>query len=179
MTLPVNRSEPVNIRAGDSAQWSLALADFPASGGWTLTYTLVKSGAKITIPSAADGDEHAVSLPAATTAAWAPGVYAWQARVTSGTDAYTVRTGSLEILENFAALADGGMDTRSHAKRTLDALEAWIEGRALGVAEYEIAGRKMKYIPIADLLLLRDRYRREVRAQSGANGRSGRIYVRF
>ena len=56
-----------------------------------------------------------------------------------------------------------------------------IQDKTRIVAEYEIAGRRLKTIPIPDLLKLRDRYRQEVRAQSGSNGsgRSGRIYLRF
>jgi hypothetical protein len=30
------------------------------------------------------------------------------------------------------------------------------------VAEYEIAGRRMKYIPIADLIKMRNRYKYEI-----------------
>lgn len=176
MSLPVNSSEPASIRAGDSARWVLSLPDFPATAGWVVTYTLAKLGAKITIVGVASGDDHEFSPAPATTAAWPPGQYEYQARASDGTDAYTVRTGHIDILSDFADLAAGGMDTRNHARRTLDALEAWIEGRDVGVAEYEIGGRRMKYIPIPDLLLLRDKYRRELRA---SNGRSGRIYLRM
>ena len=34
--------------------------------------------------------------------------------------------------------------------------------------EYEIAGRRLRFIPIAELLALRDRYRMEVRAEEDA-----------
>jgi hypothetical protein len=64
----------------------------------------------------------------------------------------------------------------AHAEKTLAALESWIENHDPAVAEYEIDGRRMKYIAIPDLLTLRDRYRREVRGQSG---RSARVYMRF
>jgi hypothetical protein len=39
----------------------------------------------------------------------------------------------------------------------------------MGVAEYEIAGRRLKTIPIGDLLKLRDRYEREVRGEQAAS----------
>ena len=68
------------------------------------------------------------------------------------------------------------LDARTHAEKTLEAIEAWIENHDPAVAEYEIAGRRMKYIPIDQLLKMRDQYRREVR---GVGGKSGRVYLRF
>ena len=91
-----------------------------------------------------------------------------------GTDAYTIRTGSIEVLPSFAASVS--LDARTHAEKTLEAIEAWIENHDPAVAEYEIAGRRMKYIPIDQLLKMRDQYRREVR---GVGGKSGRVYLRF
>ena len=181
MATTVPTSIPASVRAGDTATWSRALADYPASAGWAITTTLVKSGTKITIVSAAAGDAHQATVAAATTADWPAGSYAYHERVTKGAESYTVGTGQIDILPDFAATSPGGLDARSHAQRTLAALEAWIENRDLGVAEYEIAGRRLKTIAIPDLLKLRDRYRQEVRAQSGSNGggRSGRIYLRF
>ena len=166
---------PAALRAGDTATWRRTLADYPASEGWVLSYVLVKVGSQVSITAAASGADHLVSVATATTAGWSPGVYAWQERVALAGAIYTVGTGSLEILASFAA-ATTGLDARSHAQKTLAALEAWIEGHDLSVAEYEVAGRRMKYIPIADLLVLRDAYRREVRGQSG---KSGRVYMRF
>ena len=171
MNPSVTSPEPASIRAGDSAAWRLVLPQYPASAGWSVTYTLVRMGGKLSITAAPDGDDHVIDLAPATTAAWPAGRYAWQARASNGAAAHTLATGALDVLADFAALAPGGMDTRSHAERTLAALEAWIEGRDLGVAEYEIAGRRMKTIPIADLLLLRDRYRRELRTSAGRRGR--------
>jgi len=141
----------------------------------------VKAGAKITIVSAAAGDLHQSTVAAAITATWGAGNYAYHERVSNGSESYSVGSGLLDILPDFAGTSPGGLDARSHAHRTLAALEAWIEARDIGVAEYEIAGRRLKTIPIPDLLKLRDRYRQEVRAQSGSNGsgRSGRIYLRF
>lgn len=176
MTAHVPTSEPAQLRAGDTATWLLSLPDYPAGDGWGIAYTAVKAGTKITFASAADGDDHRISVPPATTAAWSPGTYNWQARISNGTDAHTLRSGAWEILPDFAAATAAGLDARSHAEKTLAAIEAWIENHDSAVAEYEIAGRRMKYIPIAELLALRDRYRREVR---GAAGKSGRIYLRF
>jgi hypothetical protein len=86
-------------------------------------------------------------------------------------------TGTLAIVASFAA-AVGGLDARTHAEKTLAALEAWIENHDPAVASYQIGDRQMQYISITDLLKLRDVYRREVRATSAAP-KSGRVYLRF
>lgn len=174
MSAPTLTTEPATLRAGDTADWLLSLPDYPAGAGWSVEYALINAAGKITVASAAEGDAHRIHVAPATTADWAPGTYAWQRRVSNGTDATTDRTGSIEILPDFAALV--AIDARTHAQKTLDAIEAWIESHDPGVAEYEIAGRRMKYIPVAELLKLRDQYRREVRGQSG---KSGRVYLRF
>jgi hypothetical protein len=49
-----------------------------------------------------------------------------------------------------------------HQGRGEFAIEAWLEGHDAAVAEYEIAGRRMKYIPTAELIKLRQRYLLEV-----------------
>lgn len=164
-TIPT--TEPAQLRAGDTATWTKTLADYPASAGWVLSYDLVKSGTRINFSASASGDDHLVSVSAATTAGWTAGDYQWAAKVTKAGEVYTVATGAVEILANFTT-ATTGLDARSHARKTLDAIEAWIEGRDIGVAEYEIAGRRMKFIPISDLIVLRDRYRREVASETAA-----------
>lgn len=174
MSAPTITSEPAAIRAGDTLNWLISAPDYPASAGWSLEYTLINAAGKITFSSSADGDAHRITVAAATTAGWAVGQYAWQRRAKKSAEAYTLATGYIEIKADFYAQTQ--LDARTHAQKTLAALEAWIEGHDLSVAEYEIAGRRMKYIPIADLLKLRSQYQREVRGQSG---KSGRIYVRF
>jgi len=177
MTYPVPTAVPATLRAGDTVTWRRSLSYFPASDGWVLTYVLVKSGSQITITASADGADHVVEVPLATTAAWSPGTYTWQERATKAGKTYTNAVGVLQILASFAA-ATGGLDARTHAQKTLEALEAWIEGRDIAVAEYRIGDRLLKTIPIPDLLILRDRYRREVRSASGVP-QSGRVYLRF
>lgn len=164
-TIPTN--EPAFLRAGDTATWTKTLAEYPASAGWALTYTLVKTGVKISISSSASGDDHLVAVAPATTAGWAAGAYQFIGQVALSGAVYTVVQGMIEIAASFAA-ATSGLDARSHAVKTLAAIESWIEGRDIGVAEYEIAGRRLKAIPIADLLAIRDRYRREVRGEQDA-----------
>lgn len=179
MAYPVPLAVPAQLRAGDTATWKRALSDYPAGDGWVLSYALVKTGTQITITASADGDAHLVSVAPATTGGWAAGRYQYAETVSLAGAVHTLATGTLEILASFAA-ATSGLDARSHAQKTLEALEAWIEGRDIGVAEYEVAGRKLKTIAIADLIKLRNTYRNEVKRETGAaSGRSNRVYVRF
>jgi hypothetical protein len=163
--------EPSSVNAGDTWRWTRSLADYPASAGWALSYTLINASAKITISAAA------------TTAGYAAGTYDWRARVSKAGEVYTVGEGRITVRNAYAAST---FDARSHARKTLDAIEAVIEGRASSsTAEYQIAGRQLKYIPVPDLLALRDKYRAEVKREDAiaavAAGLpdSRRVFVRF
>jgi hypothetical protein len=161
-------SEPSALRAGDTWKWTKTLADYPASA-WTLTYRFKNAAGGFEIVAAASGDDYAVTVAAATTAGYSAGVYSWQAQVSAGAEKYTVDTGTLAVDPNlFTGTASAAYDARSHARKTLAAIEAWLESRNAGVAEYEIAGRRMKYIPLPDLLKLRQHYKAEVAAEDAA-----------
>lgn len=182
MTAPIPTKEPATINAGDTATWKKSLADYPASAGWVLIYTLVNTAQRITFTAAASGDDHLVTVLASTTAVWVAGGYEYRAVVTKALEAYTVASGRITISPVFSA----AVDARSQARRALEAVELTLEGRASSAtAEYEIAGRKLKYIPIPELLQLRDRLRRDVAGEDAAAsiakglGNPGRIFVRF
>ena len=149
MSPPIHTTEPAALNAGDTAKWLKTLADYPASEGWLLAYSLVNALGRITFSAAAQGDSYLVNvLPAATTG-WAPGIYAYRATASKSPEVYTVGSGSITIKPAFSA----ALDARSQAARTLEAINATLEGRASSAtAEYEIAGRKLKYIPVPELL---------------------------
>jgi hypothetical protein len=122
-------------------------------------------------------------VAAATTAGYAAGTYDWRARVSKAGEVYTVGEGRLTVRNAFSAAT---FDARTHARKTLDAIEAVIEGRASSsTAEYTIAGRSLKHIPVADLLALRDKYRAEVLHEDAAAAVAAglpdrrRVFVRF
>ena len=177
-------TEPTAITAGDTVSWTKSLADYPANGGWSLSYTIINATNKYTVNATASGADFLVSVTAATTAGWAAGDYSWQSRVTKGAEAYTVDIGDITIKPSFESKAT--LDNRSHAQKTLDAIEDTIAGRATSAtAEYEIAGRKLKYISFAEMLKLRDFYKatvlQEKAAQNLAKGLPDprRVMVRF
>ncbi len=181
MTTSIPTTEPSTIIPGDTVKWTKTLKDYPASSGWVLSYDLIKSDTRYTFSAITSGEDHAVIIPAATSAGYVSGNYEWRARVSKSGEVFTVGSGRITISVSFG---DEG-DARSQARRALQAIEDTLEGRASSAtAEYEIAGRRMKYIPIPELLVLRDRYRidvaREDAAQRSAAGlpNPGRVYVR-
>lgn len=162
MSVTIPTTEPQQLQAGDSISWKISLADYPASVGWYLKYRLLASSGKIDIQSVADGDGHLVAITAATSAAWTAGTYTMQRMVTNGTDRYTLDTRTIQILPDLSA-ATAATDTRTQARRALDAINAVLEGRAArSDAEYEVttAGstRKLKSLTTEQLLTLQQHY---------------------
>ena len=106
------------------------------------------------------------SQPSITSA----GDYAWQAAVTKGGERYTVGSGSLTVEKSFAAQAT--LDTRSTARSMLEALEAcylaYLTNGQGHVAEYEIAGRRMKFRNAAEIWQQIEKLKREVAAEDRA-----------
>lgn len=179
MAIDTSNTEPISIIPGDTVKWTRTLVDYPASAGWALSYELLNAMHRYEISATADGKAFRVVVTAQTTQSYAPGSYDWRARVTNADEVYTVASGRLTVAPSFGA----ARDVRSHARRTLEAIEAVLEGRATSAtAEYEINGRRLKYIPLNELHAMRTKYQREVAAEegkSGPRGVSGRIMVRF
>lgn len=167
MAADIPSNEPETLRAGDTWKWTRSLSDWPAST-WTLKYRAKNAAGGFEITAAASGNDFSVSVAAATTAAIAAGTYAWIAWVEGNTptEKYTVDTGTWEVQAEYrAGLASVALDDRSHARKVLDAIEAWIEGNDLSAAEFSLGERRIKNIPIAELIKLRQRYLQEVAAE--------------
>lgn len=179
----LSTSVPTSVTAGDTVQWTRALPAYPRSAGWVLSYALVSATALITITGSAGtgADDFAVTVDATTSAGWAPGVYTVQEYATQSGNRQTVGQYRITVLPNLAA-ATSGIDTRSQARRTLEAVNAVLEGRA-SEAELEVTinGRTLKYMPMADLLTLRTALRLDVAIEDRAAGLGigPNLYVRF
>ncbi|AZB63871.1 hypothetical protein EBL87_09030 [Cereibacter sphaeroides] len=168
---------PSTLRAGETITIPVTLTALPPPD-WSLTLIL-RGPDQIDLVSAPDGAAHTFSAAAAITSEWAAGKYWWSLRATMGTTVVIVEEGQLVVLGDLALVA-GPHDGSSHAERVLRAIEAVIEGRAsIDQQKYTIAGRELWRTPVADLLLLRSRYRDEVRReqQAGRKGQSllGRV----
>lgn len=183
MAAPTPTTEPICLIAGDTAKWLKSLADYPASEGWALSYTFINAATKITINAAASGNDYLVTASASTTSNWSAGSYAWRASVSKSGEVYTVATGTIDVK---AAFSGATLDNRTHARKALDNIEAYLVDPAnLAAQSYEIAGRKLSRIPRGELLKERDRLRADV-AREDAASRSARglpdgrrAYVRF
>ncbi len=179
-------AEPSFFVAGDTVEWTRTGGDYPATA-WTLTYYFVNPAADFSVEADADGQNYTVSIPAATSEDYEPGWYDWTAVVTGGdSERYVVDRGRLQVRHDPSTGDGTGVDTRSEVKIALDAIEAVLAGRATRDQEsYAIAGRQLSRTPIADLIVLRNHYKREYvrelkekRIAEGLDG-GGKIKIRF
>ncbi len=177
-------TEPRKITAGDTISWKKSLSEYPATSGWVLSYVLINATNKVSITASASGDDHLVSVSASTSAAWKKGDYTYQAYVTKSSERFMIGSGEIQILPNLAV--ENALDGRSQVKKTLDAINAVIEKRAsIDQEQYSISGRSLSRTPIADLIVLRDKYQAlynsEVNADRVSKGLSpkNRIMVRM
>lgn len=185
MSVTVPTTEPESVVAGDTWTWKRLLADYPA-GTYTLKYRLINAVGKIDITAGASGTDHLVTVTAATTAAYPPGDYTWTAWVEKTGERYTIGSGTVIVKPNIAGLA--AFDARTEAAIILDQLMAAYTSYTASnghVAEYEIAGRRMKYRSSAEILEQINVWEARVAAEKRAEriaaglGAGNRIRVRF
>lgn len=107
-----------------------------------------------------------------------PGDYRWSLyclHTTNGGKSL-IDTGRTEVAID--PTSDSASDTSTHASRVLEAIEAVLEKRATSdQMSYSIAGRSLSKTPIADLIMMRDRYRAELKAEKGQQPK--RFVARF
>lgn len=182
-------SEPESFVVGDYLAWKRTDLHTDYSNTlYTLKYSARLEGTgttEIEITAAASGTEYLIEEASATTAAYTPGVYHWQAYITRISDSERIQIGS----GTFEALPNRDLSTadpRTHAKIVLDAIEATIAGRASqDQMSYSIAGRSLSRMPIDDLLKFRNEYKAEVAREErkqrlkDGKGASNNIFVRF
>ena len=165
--------EPENIRAGDTVTWQRQFDTFPPGGGFSLSYVFVGQASSYIVNGAmvVNGpNNYVVTVPAATTAAWLPGSYRWQAYIKDGSgNRYTVAEGVAQVLPNLET-ATGGMDDREPDEIILANIIAMIQGKATqDVQEYQIGSpsggvRSLKYFTLSELNQMRSTYEKRVRA---------------
>jgi hypothetical protein len=186
------KTEPAALFTGDTWNWTRTLADYPASAGWILKYVLASSATRINIAGTADGDDHAISVAAATTAAYVAGTYVWQAFVEKGAERHTVGRGSIKLNKGLIDGATTGDDLRSDAQIALDAaraaLKTYTETNGT-VSQYEVntgnGFRKVIYRDQQQLVQLVNYWAGEVKKEIDAEKRrqgkalAGRIVTRF
>ena len=179
------------LYAGSTAKWTVEVdSDYNNAAGYAVEYQLVNQDGTITINAASPatityaGNVATITVPSTTSTAWVPGDYAWVLYATKSGERWPLRSGAVTVAPDLSTGTP--YETRSHVKKTLDALEALIEGRSVdGVESYSIRGRSLSRMPIAELVTWRDKYRAYYQAELDAAGiaagqSSGRsIRVRF
>jgi hypothetical protein len=163
----VLQNPPKRITASESLSWSVAFFGFPASDGWALVYTLVKSGNSFAIIASADGSKFLVEIPHTTTKDYVTGKYNYQAHVSKGDERYLVESGVIEVITDFATAVDG-VDARPWIDRCIDELEARIENRAGKTQTFQtISGVQIQHMTLEAQLDALGRLKRIKAARSG------------
>lgn len=186
MSAEIPTKEPLRFIAGDTVKWTKSVPDYLPADGWVLTYALLKDGLKKTITATDNGDgTHAAVIALADSANYTAGIYYWQAYVTYSGERFKVDEGRVEVKPNFATKANG-YDARSHVIKTLEALEATIEGKATkDQLSYSINGRSIQRLAPEDLIKWMNHYKRlyqqELNKEAAANGElpNNKVQVRF
>lgn len=175
--------EPTEWRVGETVKWEKDLsAHYPADGGWTLTYTLLNSAQRYTAAGAASGKKFLITLSAATTATYAVGTYSLIGRVSKAGEVFQIYAGTVTLRPDLIS----AVDTRSHVKKVLDAIEAVIAGTATKEqASYAIGTRSLQRRSIPELLVLRSTYKAEYERELDAEhiargeGTGKKVLTRF
>jgi hypothetical protein len=166
-------SRPTQIRAGDTYTYTVTSSDYPATDGWTLSVTLNNATTRKEVSAVANGADYDVTLASTDTDDFAAGVCQMVEAVEKGSgltlERHTIFAGSVTILANLAG-ATVAADFRSHARKTLDAIEAAIEGRATRgqLASTVIGDRQVQYLAPEELIKWRSFYQSEVKREEAA-----------
>ncbi len=195
MAVYVPTSEPSSFVAGDTVSWTTSSSSFPAGSGYTLNYALIGPSSNPTatptllangtngVTITADGStlKYTVTIPAATTAAFAAGSYTLSrwfvlagARYTE-TDSFGAPLGGTASRPLYVNADPTQAIAATHASRTLVAIEAAIESiGANKFASVSVDGVSYTRASMAELYAQRSRYRAEVlREQEIARGGRG------
>jgi hypothetical protein len=159
-------SRPSEIISGDTYSYGITSVDYPSTDGWTLKVTIMNATKIVKVTAAIDGSGYLVTLASKDTDDLTAGIYSLVESVEKGEgDAlqrHTLCAYQVTVKPNIAG-ASAATDVRTHARKVLDAIEAVLENRATSEQQQiSIAGRTLVYIPIADLLKLKDTYSRLV-----------------
>lgn len=178
---------PDSFRIGDTVKWKSSFSDHPAGDSWELETFITNASNKYgPYSGTADGDDFVTTIGSDVTATFAAGDYSYQIRAKltapEPDEVYTVEIGTVEI----KPVLSSAVDSRSHAKKVLDAIEAVLENRASKDQQsYSIEGRSLARTPIERLIELRTTYRNlyqgELDDEAARKGRSrkGVAFVQF
>jgi len=170
---------PTSLVCGDTWQWDADYGDYPRPT-WTATAYFENAAESFSVASSANGTAQRFSAAATATDDFKAGRYFVSVRVTDGSSVYVAESGWCEVQPDPASSVK--FDHRSWARRTLEAVEAFLEGNAsTAQAAMSIAGRSISRWSLAELTQFRNELRGEVRTEEqGSNAGLGRdIKVRM
>ena len=153
---------PNQIKAGTTFKFSLNLTAYPASN-WII-HAYLRGAHAIDMQAEPQGNMHIFNISALVTKEYKAGHYGYSLRAIhiESSEVDELEAGAIEIKADLATVSTS-QDLRSHARKTLDAIEATIEGRAsLDQERYRINNRELYRTPLETLKKLRDQYRAEV-----------------
>lgn len=185
MAVPSN--EPTQLRAGDTWEWTRSVDGYPAPT-WVLKYRFKHASlAGFEVVATASGSDHAVSVAAATTAAYGAGTYDWFAWAETGAVKKSVDQGRLLVLADFrSGTAAAVLDGRSQARKTLEDLKAAFAAMSANPQRksYTIGDVAVTFSDTADILRRISYWETEVAREDAAAAIAAgmrsphRVYVR-
>jgi hypothetical protein len=167
------------LTAGDSTTWleppqkHQHYAGPLTSADWSLTYEL-RGPSKLTLTGTAEGGAWRVKVTSDQSAALTPGDYVAVMQLARTDERITVGRVSVKVMADPARIEDP-IDARSVAVKALADCEAALasfSGSNGKIKSYTIGGRSTEFQSLADIMALRNFWKRQVRIeQAKASGR--------
>lgn len=178
MVIIVTDILPSKFTAGTTFTQTVTTTAYPATD-WSMR-VLLRGPQPIDIVGGSDQNIHTLDASATETASWPAGVYWYSVRVTNADgDVVELESGKIEILPDIATIG-GEYDGRSHAEKTLEAIEAVIEKRAtIDQRRYRINNRELERMLPSDLMRFRDYYKDIVRKEQASKKRGQTLFGRL
>jgi hypothetical protein len=158
--------EPTQIVVGDFIQWKKVniAEDYPTATHSAEYVARITGGGsnEIKLAGTETGGYYLFTVDSTTSADFAVGRYHWQLEITetSSGNRLVVERGEFEAIPDLDVNAS---DPRTHADIMLAKIETILEGKAdSDVGSYSIAGRSLTKMSFDELMVARDRYKREV-----------------
>lgn len=158
--------EPTQIVVGDFIQWKKAqiAQDYPTSTHSAEYVARITGGgaSEIKIPATEVDGYYLFTIDSVTSTDFEAGRYHWQLEITQTSSGNRIVTERGEF-EAIADLDVNASDPRTHADIMIAKIETILEGKAdSDVGSYSIAGRSLTKMSFDELMVARDRYKREV-----------------
>lgn len=169
---------PDHFPAGTTVKFTRSLDEFLPSDGWAYAIYLNGTSQKFSKAATAVDNIFQVQFLPADTASLAPGPYRYCERLTNSTtgEIYDIRGDELVInIEPNVASSDAGAFV-TFEEKMLSVVEAALSGRLTAdLQSYQIAGRSITKIPIAELRQIRGELKAAIWRLTHP-GRLGRAY---